>query len=105
MFLIICVERITSHWQPLFSKKMVATASFSYKIAGGGLICLQNWRRRQGFGNITGGCSDMVWILVFYDEFSLNHTPGVGNMTFLVKIVHPWVVNRTYLIKILPPGL
>ena len=33
-------------------------------------------------------------------------TSGVGNMTFLIKIVPPWpwVVNRTYLIKILPPG-
>ena len=54
-------RKITSHWQPLFSKKMVAAASFSYKIGGGGLIFQQNWR--QGFGNITGGCSDMVWIL------------------------------------------
>ena len=40
---------------------MAAAASFSYKI--GGLIFLQNWWQ-QGFGNITGGCSDMVWILV-----------------------------------------
>ena len=69
-------RKITSHWQPLFSKKMAAAASisyksgsggpvasFSYKIGGGGLIILQNWQRRQGFGNITDGCSDMVWIL------------------------------------------
>ena len=56
-------RKITSHWLPLFSKKMVAAASFSYKIGSGGLIFQQNWRRRQGFGNITGGCSDMVWIL------------------------------------------
>ena len=85
-------RKITSHWQPLFSKKMAAGASFSYKIGGGGLISLQNWwwwphfptklvaaasfsykiggggliflrNWRQGFGNITGGCSDMVWIL------------------------------------------
>ena len=69
MLLIICIARkISSHWQPLFSKKMAAprrrphfptklaaAASFSYKIGGGGLIFLQNWRRRQGFGNITGG--------------------------------------------------
>ena len=37
---------------------MVAAASFSYKIGGGGLIFIQNWRRWQGFhgfGNITGG--------------------------------------------------
>ena len=56
-------RKITSYWQPLFSKKMAAAASFSYKIGGGGLIFQQNWRRRQGFGNITGSCSDMVWIL------------------------------------------
>ena len=44
-------RKITSHWQPLFSKKMAGVASFSYKIGGGGLICvisLQNWGR-QGF--------------------------------------------------------
>ena len=35
-------RNITSHWQPLFSKKMAAAASFSYKIGGGGLIFLQN---------------------------------------------------------------
>ena len=76
-------RKITSHWQPLFSKKMAAAAaSFSYKIGGGGLIFLQNWRRRphfptklaaagwrQGFGNITGDCSDMVWILVLFYLF------------------------------------
>ena len=60
-------RKITSHWQPLFSKKIAAAAAlFSYKIGGGtggGLIFLQNWRLRQGFGNITGGCSEMVWIL------------------------------------------
>ena len=62
ILLIICVKRLaTSHWQPLFSKKIAVAASFSYKI-GGGLIFLRNWRRRQRFGNITGGCSDMVWI-------------------------------------------
>ena len=64
-------KKITSHWQPLFSKKMAAAASFSYKIGGGGLIFLQNWWR-QGFGNITGGCSDMVWILVYFKFIFLN---------------------------------
>ena len=59
-----CVKRllhIGSHFslrkwrrQPHFPIKLVAVASFSHKI-GGGLIFLQNWRRRQGFGNITGG--------------------------------------------------
>ena len=44
--------------------KMAAAASFSYKIGGGRLIFQQNWRWQQGFGNITGGCSDMVWMLV-----------------------------------------
>ena len=73
MLIIICVERlhhIGSHfslrkWQrrPHFPTKLAAVASFSYKIGGGRRISLQNWRRRQGFGNITGGCSDMVWIL------------------------------------------
>ena len=77
MLLIICVERLpTSHWQPLFSKKMrrrphfptklAAVASFSYKIGGGGLLFLQNWQQRQGFCNITGGYSDMVWILSYW---------------------------------------
>ena len=42
-------RKITSHGQPLFSKKMAAAASFSYKIGGGGLIFLQNWRRRPHF--------------------------------------------------------
>ena len=42
-------RKIPSHWQPLFSKIMAAAASFSYKIGGGGLIFLQNWRRRPHF--------------------------------------------------------
>ena len=46
-----------------FPTKLAAVTSFSYKIGGSGLIFLQNWRRRQGFGNITGSYSDMVWIL------------------------------------------
>ena len=64
---------------------MVAAASFSYKIGSGGLIFPQNWQRRPHFltklaaaariwfGNITGGCSDMVWILehVQYHLFKL----------------------------------
>ena len=29
------------------------------------------------------------YLNVFYDEFGQNHTTGVGNMTFLVKIVPP----------------
>ena len=75
MFLIICLEKllhIGSHFslrkwrqRPHFPKKLAAVASFFYKIGGGGLIFLQNWRRWQGFGKITGGCSDMVWILEF----------------------------------------
>ena len=72
-------RKIPSHWQPLFSKKMATAASFSYKIGGGSLIFLKNWRQRQEFGIITGGCSDMVWILenkeqnnhrsAFYQQF------------------------------------
>ena len=42
-------RKITSHWQPLFSKKMAAAASFSYKIGGGGLNFLKNWRRWPHF--------------------------------------------------------
>ena len=71
MLLIICVERllhIGSHFslrkwrqRPHFPTKLAAVASFSYKIGSGGLIFQQNWQ--QGFGKITGGCSDMVWII------------------------------------------
>ena len=36
MLLIIAMcRKITSHWQLLFSKKMAAAASFSYKIGSG----------------------------------------------------------------------
>ena len=42
-------RKIISHCQPLFSKKMAAAASFSYKIGGSGLIFLQNWRRWPHF--------------------------------------------------------
>ena len=31
-------RKITSHWQPLFSKKMAETASFYYKIGGSGPV-------------------------------------------------------------------
>ena len=85
MLLIICVERllhIGSHfslrkWRRRhhFLTKLAAVASFSYKIGGGGLIFQQNWRRPQGFGNITGGCPDMVWILGEARGAILN--PGV----------------------------
>ena len=68
-------RKIISHWQPLFSKKMAAAASFSYKV--GGLIFIQNWRWRQGFGKIIGGCSDMVWILVPVDK-KQNGDRGIG---------------------------
>ena len=78
MVLIICVERllhIGSHFtlrkgwrRPHFPTRLAAVPSFSYKIGGVRLIFQQNWRRRQGFGNITGSCSDMVWILDFYNS-------------------------------------
>ena len=44
-------RKITSHWQPLFYKKMAAAASFSYKIGSGRRWphFLQNWRRRPHF--------------------------------------------------------
>ena len=109
MLLIICVERLLhiANWQPLFSKKMAAAASFSYKIGGGGLVFLQNWRqrphfpsykiggwprRRQGFGNITGGCSDMVWILDLHPECSTWHKfpkPGGAISTKKYPISNP----------------
>ena len=83
-------RKITSHWQPLFSKKMVAVASFSYKIGSGGLIFLQNWRWRQGFGNITGGCSDMVWIL------ALRHIgPGSALRAFCILELVPIEVDAS----------
>ena len=67
-------RKITSHWQPLVSKKMTAAASFSYKIGGGGLIFLQNWRRwphfptklaaADSFSNkIGGGGKDLATLL------------------------------------------
>ena len=67
-------RKITSHWQPLFSKKMVAAASFSYKIGGGGIIFLQNWRRWPHFPTkleavasfsykIGGGGKDLATLL------------------------------------------
>ena len=40
-------RKITSHWQPLFSKKMAAAASFSIKLAE--VIFLQNWHRQPHF--------------------------------------------------------
>ena len=92
-------RKITSHWQfgsnfslrkwrrqPHFPTKLAAAASFSYKIGGDGLIFLQNWRRWQGFGNITGGCSDMVWILGW----------GIGGRKFMLvrgenlPMKYPW---------------
>ena len=71
---------------------MAAVASFSYKIGGGGLIFLENWRRRQGFGNITGGCSDMVWILVSDLIFLQNQRrqPVIGNITGGCAAVLTW---------------
>ena len=46
-------RKITSHWPPLFSKKMAAAASFSYKIGGG-----------ASFSNkIGGGGKDLATLL------------------------------------------
>ena len=67
-------RKITSYWQQLFSKKMAAAASFSYKIGGGSLIFLQNWRRRPHFPTklaaaasfsykIGGGGKDLATLL------------------------------------------
>ena len=81
-------RKITSHWQPLFSKKMAAAASFSYKIGGSGLIFQQNWRRRQGFGNITGGCSDMVWILGSPQGYFMGKFSPLTSIKFLPPIIN-----------------
>ena len=53
MLLIICVERLLhiGSWWPLFSKKMAAAVSFSYKIGSGSkylvtlLAAVQTWSR------------------------------------------------------------
>ena len=57
-------RKITSHWQPLFSKKMAAVASFSYKIGGGGLIFFTKLAAAARIWQHYWRCSDMVWILV-----------------------------------------
>ena len=82
MFLIICVERLL-HIGPIGSHFSLR----KWRWTGGGFIFLQNWRRWAHFPTklaaaasfsykiggggkdlatllITGGCSDMVWILV-----------------------------------------
>ena len=59
MLLIIRVEslrKIPSHWR--------LAGTFFKKMAASGFILLQNRQQQQVFGNIIGGCSDMVWILV-----------------------------------------
>ena len=45
-------RKITSQWQPLFSKKMAAVASFSYKIGGA-----------ASFSNKIGGGKDLATLL------------------------------------------
>ena len=67
-----CSRKITSHWQPLFFKKMAAAgrrphfptilaavASFSYKIGGGGgLIFHFSYK-------IGGGGKDLATLLLY----------------------------------------
>ena len=80
MFLIIYVERLaTSHWQPLFSKKMEVVASFSYKIGGGGLIFLQNWRRWPHFPTKLAAAS-----------FSYKIGSGGNYLAILLAAVLTW---------------
>ena len=69
---------------------MAAAASFNYKIGGGGLIFVQNWR--QGFGNITGSCSDMVWILAYKLQEPDNYMQSWALNTFLY-------LNTKYMLK------
>ena len=74
-----CVERFLQN-EASFSYKIGGGGLISYKIGGGGIIFLQNWRRKQGFGNITGSCSDMVWILVRH-QFSWLYAAISQNST------------------------
>ena len=46
---------------------------------------VRNFKWRENLGKVPA----KVYRLVFYDEFGLNHSPGVGNMTFLVKVMPP----------------
>ena len=94
-------RKITSHWQPLFSKKMAAAASFSYKI-GDGLIFQQNWRRRrQGYGNITGGCSDIVWILGCILQ---SYTTNTQEMHLIAMILSIPYFRAIHFAGTTPPG-
>ena len=73
---------------------MATAASFSYKIGGGGLTFLQNWRRRPHFPTKLATaariwqhywrCSDMVWILVWLVLKSWNHHSFVNISPTLV---------------------
>ena len=73
--------KITSHWQPLFSKKMEAAASFSYKIGGGGkdlatlLAAVLTW---SGY-----------WVVIQSYEFRLLNTMPLNiNLKLLIRAQH-----------------
>ena len=75
---------ITSHWQPLFSKKMAVTASFSYKIGSGGLIFLQNWRQRPHFPTKLAAAASFSYKIGGGGLISLQNwrqRKGFGNIT------------------------
>ena len=80
-----------------FPTKLAAVASFSYKIGCGGLIFLQNWRRRQGFGNITGCCSDMVWILGQHQEYDFGQIHHKIHFKYILSlfVYYSWVHKNT----------
>ena len=87
MLLIIAMcRKITSHWQPLFSKKMAgrlhfstklaAVASFSYKIGGGGGLIFQQ---------IGGGGKDLATLLAAVLTWS-GYWISLDNYPFLYDI-------------------
>ena len=69
---------------------------FPTKLAAGrgGLIFLQNWWRRQGFGNTTGGLSDMVWILVFNRDVPIHRYRHRLVFFISVSVSVWWKLNR-----------
>ena len=108
-------RKITSHWQPLFSKKMATAASFSYKIGGGGLIFLQNWRQRPHFPTklaaaasfsykIGGGGKDLATLLaavLTWSGYWIKSTEEINNVWYIIlmyggNILFTYVEHVTY---------
>ena len=95
-------RKITSHWQPLFSKKMAVAASFSYKICGGGLIFLQNWQWRPHFPTklaaaasfsykIGGGGKDLATLLaavLTWSGYWISNNYTINHYKCRLAIIH-----------------